>query len=212
MNKIVLPFKRGLIGRLAPLAQHRQRRLDHHDSSTTPTPVVVVSHDPAEGLSADQREIYEMASKFAKTRMRPLMADWDKREHFPVDVLREAGALGLASIYCKPEFGGTGLTRFDASLVFEALAEGCVSTAAYISIHNMCSWMIDEFGSDELRDAWIGRLASMDVLASYCITEPDNGSDASSLKTSAVRTGDYYTLNGESQHYKQIYVHGILLF
>ena len=81
-------------------------------------------------------EIYEMASKFAKTRMRPLMADWDKREHFPVDVLREAGALGLASIYCKPEFGGTGLTRFDASLVFEALAEGCVSTAAYISIQH----------------------------------------------------------------------------
>ncbi len=131
MNKILVALKRGA----TTLFQH------HRQLTTIQTPPiiqspVVFSHDPAEGLTADQREVYEMASKFAKTRMRPHMAEWDKHEQFPTDILREAGALGLASIYCSPEYGGTGLSRFDASLVFEALAEGCVSTAAYIRFYD----------------------------------------------------------------------------
>jgi isobutyryl-CoA dehydrogenase len=108
--------------------------------STTP----IFSLDPSAGLNEEQTEIYNMANKFAKDRMKPFMAEWDKHEIFPVDVLKEAASLGFAAIYCKPDFGGTGLTRLDASVIFEALSEGCVSTAAYISIHNMCAWMIDE--------------------------------------------------------------------
>ena len=108
--------------------------------SSTP----IFSMDPSSGLNEEQTEIYNMAAKFAKTQMKPLMAEWDKNETFPIDVLREAAALGFAAIYCKPDHGGTGLTRFDASVIFEALSEGCVSTSAYISIHNMCAWMIDE--------------------------------------------------------------------
>ena len=96
----------------------------------------------------------------------------------------------------KPEYGGTGLTRLDASIIFEALSEGCVSTSAFMSIHNMVAWMIDEFGSTELKEEWISRLANMDLLGSYCLTEPGNGSDAAQLKTSAVKKGDYYVLNG----------------
>jgi isobutyryl-CoA dehydrogenase len=103
--------------------------------------------------------------------MKPHMAEWDRKEHFPVDVLREAAALGFAAIYCKPDHGGTGLSRLDASIIFEALSEGCVSTAAYISIHNMCAWMIDEFGNEEQKREWIPILASMEKLASYCLTE-----------------------------------------
>ena len=148
------------------------------------------------GLTDEQKEIHSIAKKFAKTQMKPFMAEWDKHEIFPVDVLKEAAALGFASIYCKSDYGGTGLTRLDASIIFEALAEGCVSTAAYISIHNMCAWMIDEFGNEEQKKHWIPKLAAMDVLASYCLTEPANGSDAATLRTTARREGDYYVLNG----------------
>lgn len=104
----------------------------------------IFSLDPSTGLNEEQTEIFNMATKFARSRMKPNMAEWDKNEHFPTDVLKEAGELGFAAIYCKPDFGGTGLTRLDASVIFEALSEGCVSTSAYISIHNMCAWMIDE--------------------------------------------------------------------
>ena len=161
----------------------------------------IVSLCPSEGLDEEQKEIYNIASKFAKNSMKPHMAEWDKHEIFPIDVMKEAASLGFAAIYCKPEFGGTGLTRLDASVIFEALSEGCVSTSAFISIHNMCSWMIDEFGSNELKSKWIPSLAAMDVLASYCLTEPGNGSDAASLKTTAKRQGDYYILNGKFKTY-----------
>lgn len=105
---------------------------------------LVYSLDPSAGLNEEQKEIHSIASKFAKEQMKPYMAEWDKNEHFPVDVLRQAAQLGFGAIYCKPDFGGTGLSRLDASVIFEALSEGCVSTSAYISIHNMCAWMIDE--------------------------------------------------------------------
>lgn len=154
------------------------------------------SIDPSHGLNSDQVEILTTATKFANDRMKPNMAEWDKNEIFPIDVLKEAAQLGFAAIYCDASFGGTGLSRLDASIIFEALAQGCVSTTAYISIHNMCAWMIDEFGNEEQRAYWIPKLASMDKFASYCLTEPNSGSDSASLKTSARLNGDYYVLNG----------------
>ncbi|CAG2229334.1 ACAD8 [Mytilus edulis] len=117
-------------------------------------------------------------------------------EIFPKDVLKKAGQLGFGAAYCREDCGGTGLSRLDSSLIFEALSQGCTSTTAFISIHNMCAWMIDEFANDDLRQKWIPQLAGMEKLASYCLTEPDNGSDAGNIKTSAKLHGDNYILNG----------------
>jgi isobutyryl-CoA dehydrogenase len=154
------------------------------------------SIDPSHGLNSDQIEIQTVATKFATEQMKPNMAEWDRNEIFPVDVLKNAAELGFAAIYCKSQYGGTGLSRLDASIIFEALSQGCVSTTAYMSIHNMCAWMIDEYGNDDQRAHWIPKLASMQSLASYCLTEPGAGSDASSLKTTARLDGNHYVLNG----------------
>ena len=147
-------------------------------------------------LSQDQGAIADAARAFAEAELAPHAARWDEDKHFPIDVLRHAASLGFASIYVRPDIGGSGLGRLDAALIFEALARGCVSTSAFLSIHNMCSWMIDRFGSDELRSRYLPRLATMELIASYCLTEPDAGSDAGSLRTSARRDGDDYVLNG----------------
>jgi alkylation response protein AidB-like acyl-CoA dehydrogenase len=147
-------------------------------------------------LTEDQRAIEEVARRFAAERMAPLAAAWDAEEHFPVDVLREAAALGFAGVYVKSDVGGSELSRLDAAIVFEELAAGCTSTAAFISIHNMASWMIDRFGTDEQRHRFLPDLTSMNRIGSYCLTEPGAGSDAGNLKTRAVRDGDDYVLNG----------------
>ncbi|WP_306252309.1 isobutyryl-CoA dehydrogenase [Parvularcula sp. IMCC14364] len=147
-------------------------------------------------LSEEQSAIQEMAQRFAKEALAPHAARWDREKHFPVDVIRQTAELGLAGIYTQEDVGGSGLTRLDAALVFEALSAGCTSTAAYISIHNMVSWMIDRFGSEELRQKYCPKLTSMEYLASYCLTEPGSGSDAAALRTKAVRDGDDYVLNG----------------
>ncbi|XP_033740250.1 isobutyryl-CoA dehydrogenase, mitochondrial-like [Pecten maximus] len=152
--------------------------------------------DPCTGLTEDQREMHRVALDFAKKELFPNMAKWDQEEIFPVDVLKRCAALGFGAVYCKEDYGGTGLTRQDASMIFEALSQGCVSTTAYLSIHNMCTWMIDEFGCDELRQRFIPYLASLDKFASYCLTEPDYGSDAANIRTTAVAKGDHYVLNG----------------
>ena len=146
--------------------------------------------------SDDQRAIREMAQAFAAAELAPHSARWDEDKHFPVEVLRAAAALGLAGIYVKEDVGGSALKRLDATLIFEALSYGDVSTAAFLSIHNMASWMIDRFGSDELRHRYLPRLTTMDLIASYCLTEPSAGSDAASLRTTARRDGDAYVLNG----------------
>ncbi|PVD29032.1 hypothetical protein C0Q70_11629 [Pomacea canaliculata] len=148
------------------------------------------------GLTDEQRQIQQLAADFARNEMFPNMATWDREETFPVDTLRKAAELGFGAIYCQEKYGGTGLSRLDASIIFEALAQGCCSTTAYISIHNMCAWMIDEFGNEEQKKRWIPQLASMGCLASYCLTEPGSGSDAASLTTSARKDGDSYVLNG----------------
>lgn len=147
-------------------------------------------------LSEEQRAVQETAARFAKVRLAPFAAVWDAEAHFPVDELREAAALGFAAIYVRGDVGGAELSRLDAAIVFEELAAGCTSTAAFLSIHNMASWMIDRYGSDDLRHKFLPKLTNMEKIASYCLTEPEAGSDAASLKTKAVRQGDEYVLNG----------------
>lgn len=147
-------------------------------------------------LTEDQRAFQETARQFATDVFAPRAERWDAESIFPVDELREAAALGFAGIYVDEEFGGSGLTRLDAAIIMEELATGCPSTAAYISIHNMASWMIDRFGTREQRAKWLPKLTAMEHFASYCLTEPNAGSDAASLRTKAVRDGDHYVLNG----------------
>jgi alkylation response protein AidB-like acyl-CoA dehydrogenase len=150
-------------------------------------------------LTEDQRAIRDTAESFAEGRVAPQALDWDQRKHFPADVIREAGPLGLGGIYVRDDVGGSALGRLDAVLVFEALAKACPGFSAFLSIHNMATWMIDRFGSDEQRQRFVPRLTSMEWLASYCLTEPGSGSDAAALKTRAVRDGDHYVLNGAKQ-------------
>ncbi|AYO50871.1 acyl-CoA dehydrogenase [Micrococcus luteus] len=150
-------------------------------------------------ITDDQKALVDAVRDFAEQRVAPHALDWDAEKHFPVDVLAEAGELGLGGIYVGEEHGGTGLERTDAILIFEELAKADPAFAAYISIHNMVAWMIDSFGSDEQRARWIPDLAGMEYLASYCLTEPGAGSDAAALKTRAVRDGDHYVLNGVKQ-------------
>ena len=147
-------------------------------------------------LSEEQRAFQDTARDFASNRMAPFAAEWDERCTFPVEALRAAAALGFAGIYCDEAHGGSGLSRLDAAVIFEELATGCVSTAAYVSIHNMASWMIDRFGDDGQRARFLPKLMSMEHFASYCLTEPGAGSDAASLATRAVRDGDDYVLDG----------------
>jgi alkylation response protein AidB-like acyl-CoA dehydrogenase len=147
-------------------------------------------------LTEEQRAMQDTARAFAREEMMPYAAQWDEEEFLPVDTLRRAAALGFAGIYVGADVGGSALTRLDATIIFEELAKGCTSTAAYISIHNMVAWMIDAYGSTELRLRFLPELCSMDKLGSYCLTEPDSGSDAASLKTRAVRQHDHYVLDG----------------
>jgi len=147
-------------------------------------------------LNEDQRAIEDVARRFARERLAPFAAEWDEKEFFPVETLREAAALGLAGIYVRSDVGGSEMTRLDAAIIMEELSAGCTSTAAFISIHNMASWMIDRYGSEEQRKRFLPDLTSMKKIASYCLTEPGAGSDAASLKTRAARDGDYYGLNG----------------
>jgi alkylation response protein AidB-like acyl-CoA dehydrogenase len=147
-------------------------------------------------LSADQLAIQDAARAFAEGQLAPHSAEWDEQRHFPVAVMRQAAALGFAGIYVREDVGGTGLSRLDASIIFEALSYGDVSTAAYLTIHNMASWMIDRFGSEDLRQLYLPRLTTMDLIASYCLTEPGAGSDAAHMRTTARLDGDHYVLNG----------------
>src|SRR5262245_34245104 len=138
-------------------------------------------------LSDEQRAFQDSARAFARDAMMPHAAKWDEGSIFPVETLRQAAALGFGGIYVRDDVGGSALTRLDATLIFEELAQGCTSTAAYISIHNMAAWMIDTFGGDALRQRFLPKLCTMEHFASYCLTEPGAGSDAASLTTKAER-------------------------
>ena len=147
-------------------------------------------------LTEEQRAFQATARDFAREEMMPQARAWDEGEVFPVETLRAAAALGFGGIYVREDVGGSALTRLDAALIFEELAQGCTSTAAYISIHNMAAWMIDAFGSAEARQRFLPKLCSMTHFASYCLTEPGAGSDAASLSTRARRDGEHYVLDG----------------
>jgi acyl-CoA dehydrogenase len=162
-------------------------------------------------LTDDQVAIQDMARKFTADAITPFAAEWDEKSHYPVDVWKAAGALGFGAIYVSQESGGTGLGRLEAALIMEAMAYGCPTTSAFISIHNMAAWMIDTFGNAELKARYLPDLVSMHKIASYCLTEPGSGSDAAALKTSARRDGDHYVLNGTKQFisgagYNDVYV------
>ncbi len=150
-------------------------------------------------LNEDERAITEMARDFADEYLAPNALEWDEQKHFPVDVLRKAGSLGMGGIYIGEDVGGSGLRRLDAVRIFEQLATGCPAIAAYISIHNMVAWMIDKYGNAEQRNYWLPRLTSMEWLGSYALTEPGVGSDAAALSTKAIRDGDDYLLTGVKQ-------------
>ncbi|MBN9586232.1 MAG: acyl-CoA dehydrogenase [Afipia sp. 62-7] len=150
-------------------------------------------------LTEDQIAVRDMAREFAAEKIAPHALKWDEEKFFPVDVMREAAALGIGGIYIRDDVGGSALTRFDAALIFEALATGCPTVSSFISIHNMAAWMIDAYGSNAQRQKWLPRLCTMELIASYALTEPGAGSDAAALSTRAVRDGDHYVLNGQKQ-------------
>jgi len=149
------------------------------------------------GLSEEQAQIVAMVDAFAAEKLAPHTGAWDRDAHFPLDVMREAAGLGLAGVFVDPEHGGSGLGRLDGALIFAGLAKGCVSTAAFMTIHNMVAWMVDRFGDAQQRARWLPRLCAMDIVASYCLTEPGSGSDAAALRTTARADGNqHYVLNG----------------
>lgn len=150
-------------------------------------------------LTSDQREIQELARRFTADQITPFAAEWDEKHIFPRDTIKAAAELGFAAIYVSEESGGINLGRLEAALIMEAMAYGCPATSAFISIHNMASWMIDRFGSDDLKSRYLPDLVTMDRIASYCLTEPGSGSDAAALKTSARLEGDHYIVNGSKQ-------------
>ncbi|MEO6198916.1 MAG: acyl-CoA dehydrogenase family protein, partial [Sphingomicrobium sp.] len=141
-------------------------------------------------LNDDQLQIQEMARKFTADAITPFAAEWDEKHIFPRDTVREAAELGFGAIYVSEESGGIGLGRLEAALIMEAMAYGCPSTSAFISIHNMASWMIDRFGSDEVKAKYLPAMITMDKIGSYCLTEPSSGSDAAALKTKAILDGE----------------------
>jgi len=161
-------------------------------------PMSELTH-PAFALSDDDRAIYDMAAGFAAVEIAPHAIEWDEKKHFPTDVLRAAAELGMGGLYVRDDIGGSGLTRLQTVLVCEALATGCPSVAAYLSIHNMVLGMIDRFGDEATRQKFLPNLITMERLASYCLTEPGAGSDAAALKTRARREGDFYILDGVKQ-------------
>ncbi len=147
-------------------------------------------------ITQEQSLIIEMAQKFTDDTLRPNAGKWDKEKYLDRDVLQALGQLGFGGIYTREDHGGTGLSRLDAVLIFEALSKGCVSHASFLSIHNMVTWMVDRFGDDALRENYVPRMVGCDLIGSYCLTEPNAGSDAASLRTSAKKDGDDYILNG----------------
>ncbi|MDE2286587.1 MAG: acyl-CoA dehydrogenase family protein [Hyphomicrobiales bacterium] len=161
-------------------------------SASTPVP-------PLFALGEDQIAVRDMARAFAADVFAPKAVAWDEAKHFPVTEMRKAAELGMGGVYVAADVGGSALTRLDAALIFEALATGCPTVAAYMSIHNMAAWMIDAYGSEAQRRTWLPKLCTMEFLASYCLTEPSAGSDAAALMTRAVRDGDSYVLNGHKQ-------------
>lgn len=147
-------------------------------------------------LSEENHLIQEMAQNFAKEHFEPFSSEWDEKHYFPKETLQNAAKLGLAAICVRDAYGGSGMSRLQSALIFEQLSRGCVSTSAFLSIHNMVASLIDLYADEALKARFIPKLSSMEILGSYCLTEPEAGSDAASLKTRAVKEGDFYVVNG----------------
>ncbi|KAF7490642.1 Isobutyryl-CoA dehydrogenase [Sarcoptes scabiei] len=152
--------------------------------------------DPAFDLNDDEKQLQETAYQFALKEFRPRMREWDQNEHFPREEIKKCADLGFGGIYVPIEDGGSGLSRLETSIVFEALSQGCVSTTALITIHNMCSYILSHFGCDQLKKRYLKDIVEFNKMASYCLTEPGAGSDAGNLQTTAVEKDDHYILNG----------------
>ncbi len=150
-------------------------------------------------LNQDQSSMRDMVLDFAAEKIAPHAVEWDQKRHLPLDVIRETATLGMGGLYVREDVGGSGLSRLDAAVIFEALSTGCPAVSSFISIHNMAAWMIDTYGSDEQRKHWLPPMMSMERISSYCLTEPGSGSDAVAMKTTARRDGDDYVLNGTKQ-------------
>ncbi|MEM1040130.1 MAG: isobutyryl-CoA dehydrogenase [Pseudomonadota bacterium] len=155
--------------------------------------------DRAFDLTQDQKSMRDMVLDFAAEKIAPFAVEWDEKRHLPLDVIRETAGLGMGGVYVGEDVGGSSLSRLDAAVIFEALATGCPATSSFITIHNMAAWMIDTYGSEAQRQQWLPKLTSMELIASYCLTEPGSGSDAAAMKTSAKLDGDHYVLNGTKQ-------------
>jgi alkylation response protein AidB-like acyl-CoA dehydrogenase len=147
-------------------------------------------------LTTTQKEYRDLARNFSEKELKPYAAQWDREAIFPKETLSKAGELGFLSLYVDTNYGGMGLGRLDASIIFEQLAQGCTSTTAFMTIHNMAIWMVSKFASEDLKEEWFPALSQGAKLASYCLTEPGSGSDAASLKTTAKKEGDHFILNG----------------
>jgi alkylation response protein AidB-like acyl-CoA dehydrogenase len=147
-------------------------------------------------LSEDQQAFSDTAKQFAQQELAPFAAKWDREHYFPVEAIRKAGELGFCGLYTPEETGGLGLSRLDSSIIFEQLSMGCTTTTAMLTIHNMATWMVATWGSNSVKEEWMASLVSGENIASYCLTEPSNGSDAANMKTTAKRVGDTYVLNG----------------
>jgi alkylation response protein AidB-like acyl-CoA dehydrogenase len=158
-----------------------------------------ISPNTSFALDADQIAMRDVAKSFADDNFAPNALVWDEARHFPVAEMRKAAELGIGGVFISEEFGGSELSRLTGTLIFEALATGCPTVSAYMSIHNMTAWLIDAYGTDEQRQRFLPRLCTMEFLASYCLTEPGAGSDAAALTTRAVRDGDHYVVNGQKQ-------------
>lgn len=160
----------------------------------------LITHSEQFNLTPEQLEFQQLAKEFTNKHFQAhIVSEWDRNKTFPVETLREAAQLGFGGIYVSTDYGGTGLSRLDASIIFEQLAKGDVSTTAYLTIHNMCCWMIDQYGTPQQKERYLPALCSMEQFASYCLTEPNSGSDAASLRTRAVQSedGESFVLNGE---------------
>lgn len=174
----------------------RARVCAHAVSRRPPLRTAVTDSSKLIGLNDDQVMYQSLAREFSEAELKPNADKWDEEKIFPAETLREAAALGFGGIFVRDDVGGSGLGRLDGAVIFEELASGCTSTTAYLTIHNMCCWMIDTYGSDEQRQRWLPDLCSMETFSSYCLTEPGAGSDAASLSMRATRDGDDYVLNG----------------
>lgn len=152
--------------------------------------------DDTFNLTEDQLSIQKLSLDFAQQKLQPFSSEWDQKHFFPVEVIKESSQLGLGGIYTSVEYGGSGLNRLDASLIFESLSQGDITVAAYLSIHNMCNSIVDEFGNEDQKKHWLTRMTSLELLSSYCLTEPNSGSDAAAMKTFAKKEGSDYIING----------------